>query len=652
MTRTSTITIRTGTATQSFEPDDAPISIGRDPGNRVVVAHASVSSSHADLTFADGVWRLVDHSTYGTFVNGVAITSTDITGDLVVWLANPQTGVRLDVHADPAPSNAPPPPPRVPPAPAPPLPAPSPTPPPPPAGGGLGPAVLTRPTEGETRPAPSGNVLRVTYPAGQTREISPDAVLVIGRDAPDGTAQIRTVATNDMVSRQHAKISFVDGAWLLEDLQSRRGTFVDGQAVKTQKLAGHVTAWLGPESVGEKIVFEAAGRHRKRTSPQVLAGIAAVAVVLVGVVAFAATRGGDSSNAAGNDVTRMKLSTGLVITWNAEGKRFKGSSTVLCNQNLVLTNAHVAKPEAPGQGLLYGIPDDPSEVIYLAYPPADDPDGLAEVKFKAEVLTYDGYADVAVLQIVANASGVAPNDIIDGDPIADASKLDLPCADLPAAGSLTGKSAVDVYGYPGVTASEDPSRFFQVQLDSDSNEVTSYSEDTLLGVRQGWINLGRDIQSGNSGGLVARDNKIYGMPTRGDDESSQARPIDVARPIIEAALAGQEGDQAGYLTPLTGDETASATDADAPGDCEARDLGFTDSEAWKVITWTGFSESAHAELFVKGDGQSTIEKVGRSQFGPGIFGTAPCLAVQGLPETLESFALFIGPNLDVGIDLR
>ena len=329
---------------------------------------------------------------------------------------------------------------------------------------------------------------------------------MIGRDVGDvgaTTAELSTDPANDLVSRRHARVSFDGTAWQLTDLESRRGIYIDGVRVRQQRLAGNVVAMLGSPTSGERIVFEAAGAHRRRIAPRTL--IAAAAAVLAIVVALGLvivrSGGNDAANPAGNDITRMKLATGLVIAIGANGDA-KGSSTIICGDNLVLTNAHVAQPDTPGQGVLYGSADDPIEALYLAYPGADDPDGIVSVRYRAEVVAYDGYIDAAALRIVGEASGSYP-DIVDGPAIEDASKLDLPCADLPDSGSVPSKTAVDVYGYPGVTGSDDPDRFFDVQLDADSNEITSYTEDVLLGERQGWINLGRDIQGGNSGGLVA-----------------------------------------------------------------------------------------------------------------------------------------------------
>jgi pSer/pThr/pTyr-binding forkhead associated (FHA) protein len=70
--------------------------------------------------------------------------------------------------------------------------------------------------------------------------------LTIGRDSTNG------VAINDPeVSRKHARLSFQGGKYVLEDLGSTNGTFVNGQ-----RLAGPIVLKAGDVvSLGEQIVL-------------------------------------------------------------------------------------------------------------------------------------------------------------------------------------------------------------------------------------------------------------------------------------------------------------------------------------------------------------------------------------------------------------
>ena len=58
-------------------------------------------------------------------------------------------------------------------------------------------------------------------------------VTVIGR--AQGVADV-AVPDDGQVSRQHAAVVFADGAFFLEDLESRNGTFLRGERIKRVKL--------------------------------------------------------------------------------------------------------------------------------------------------------------------------------------------------------------------------------------------------------------------------------------------------------------------------------------------------------------------------------------------------------------------------------
>ena len=71
----------------------------------------------------------------------------------------------------------------------------------------------------------------------------------IGRDA-DCDIAIDNVA----VSRKHATITLSDGEYVLEDLQSGNGTFIDGQKIVTQVLANGTTFTIGKYSLAFETV--------------------------------------------------------------------------------------------------------------------------------------------------------------------------------------------------------------------------------------------------------------------------------------------------------------------------------------------------------------------------------------------------------------
>lgn len=64
------------------QPGPFPLSIGRDPGNGLRLAHDTVSRRHAVLTCEHGLWVLRDlGSTNGTTVNGRRVTTTTVVAE-------------------------------------------------------------------------------------------------------------------------------------------------------------------------------------------------------------------------------------------------------------------------------------------------------------------------------------------------------------------------------------------------------------------------------------------------------------------------------------------------------------------------------------------------------------------------------------------
>ncbi len=88
-------------------------------------------------------------------------------------------------------------------------------------------------------------VMRSGPTPGATYSLDGDQV-VIGRDSTNG------VVINDAeVSRKHARLTFQGGKYVLEDLGSTNGTFVNGQ-----RLAGPIVLRSGDVvSLGEQIVL-------------------------------------------------------------------------------------------------------------------------------------------------------------------------------------------------------------------------------------------------------------------------------------------------------------------------------------------------------------------------------------------------------------
>ncbi len=79
---------------------------------------------------------------------------------------------------------------------------------------------------------------------GQVFELT-DKDQVLGRTAPADL-----VIVHPEISKRHARISFKDGKYLLEDLGSSNGTFVRGQSIQGQyELSNGDEIFLGPNVV-------------------------------------------------------------------------------------------------------------------------------------------------------------------------------------------------------------------------------------------------------------------------------------------------------------------------------------------------------------------------------------------------------------------
>lgn len=87
-------------------------------------------------------------------------------------------------------------------------------------------------TPSEGPPAGRAPALAVTNPSGNRSRVSIDAVpFLIGRQGENNL-----VLRDNRISRSHARIAAQNGDYVIEDLDSRHGVFVNGQRVKQHKL--------------------------------------------------------------------------------------------------------------------------------------------------------------------------------------------------------------------------------------------------------------------------------------------------------------------------------------------------------------------------------------------------------------------------------
>jgi pSer/pThr/pTyr-binding forkhead associated (FHA) protein len=208
----------------------ASLVFGREAGCDVVVSGKDVSRRHAEIVHTPKGYLLVDSSTNGTFVNEEQVQGQRILARAdVIRIGEEQ--FRFYADAAPATAAAPPPPgPAVSPPqaaiPAPQAPA---------AAGASSPDRLKHTVHGmeavEPRKGPGGGPLasflvRTGGLIGQ-RLVVRTPVVNIGRaDYND------LVLPDPSVSTSHAKLQRREGVWVLVDLDSTNGTFVDGEPVK------------------------------------------------------------------------------------------------------------------------------------------------------------------------------------------------------------------------------------------------------------------------------------------------------------------------------------------------------------------------------------------------------------------------------------
>jgi len=105
-------------------------------------------------------------------------------------------------------------------------------------GGWTGQAKMVRVAEADQ---PTAVAAGLEVKVGEQRiTIQPGVPAVIGRDPG-----CRVRVPDPLVSRRHAELSYVDGGWVLRDLGSSNGTYVDGQQVQTVRVGAGARVRLG-----------------------------------------------------------------------------------------------------------------------------------------------------------------------------------------------------------------------------------------------------------------------------------------------------------------------------------------------------------------------------------------------------------------------
>lgn len=509
------------------------VTIGRDPGNTVSLDSPSVSRLHARVLHGQDGWEYRDErSTQGSFVNGVAVTTFIVRGETEVTLGQgPQSvAIRLVPFGE-AVTGLPPQRPR--PQAATEIPGARP--------GGALVAGAAPPTQlGGGDPA---STVTVTL-GGASRTLRAGDALTIGREDDNGL-----VARHTTVSRHHARIEHAHGAWHLRDLGSTAGTWLAGRRIEAPvPLSGRQEFVLGDQRDGDRLVIQGpgsastgapiAGSSRGRRAG-LIGGIAAALVLVGGAATYGAWQliddGGDSSGETGTTatdppVTKDDIARATVRVIDEEGG-WRGSGVIIdAEKGLILTNAHVAAPSALGLAVyMTEFADEQAEnPSRLRIDVSGGLDESAEARFYAKVVAVDGYLDVAVVRIETKLSG-AP---ADEDDLAGLTSVPLGDSD-----ELSTSDDVSFYGYPGAARSTAPT--------FTNGVVAGSAQDDRLDEFRAKINTTAAISGGNSGGpAVDESGHIVGIATwetfdEGGEAFSIIRPINLARPVIDAAVNGE-----------------------------------------------------------------------------------------------------------------
>ena len=203
----------------------APLVMGREAGCDVVIPGKDVSRRHAEIVPSAKGYLLVDSSTNGVYVNDVRVPGQRVLtrGDVIKVGEESFRFYADQSAAAPAAASA--------------APAAPPPPPPPPAGAesrlqntSFGMPASPRPAAanpGGSGGAALANFLVRTGALKGTRLLVKTPIVNIGRaDYND------LVLPDESISTSHAKLQRREGVWVLVDLESTNGTFVDGERIK------------------------------------------------------------------------------------------------------------------------------------------------------------------------------------------------------------------------------------------------------------------------------------------------------------------------------------------------------------------------------------------------------------------------------------
>jgi putative serine protease PepD len=452
--------------------------------------------------------------------------------------------------------------------------------------------------------------------------------------------------------------------------RSRRGTFLDGKRLRGPlRITESVTLRLGDPATGEELGITPPlssnelehNRDRRvlRSRARLAVIVVAAVVVAGGVTAGILTTVGGSGTPAIRPTTatadgpsdavlqHVEASTVRLLQGSQSSYSGWGSGTIISPNGLILTNAHVAEPEAPGLAVALGQPGSTLEQDppYLTVEITTGPSSPVRARYRARTVAVDGYLDLAVVQVYATSSGTPVNP----------KRLKLPYLNLGNDSAVQLDQPVTVLGFPGVA-------------DSDSISITSGVISTFVPDPDNHVADPRfelettaRLAHGNSGGAaISNAGQLIGVPSlevtgEGGDLSWRLRSVSEAQALITAAKAGVKY-HSKILVQRTGSERADGagagpTESDACGG--ATSVTSSDS-AWFGAGFSRVPKGLDLALLVELPGGSavTVSTGGLPErtvtSGRGCFAiqvSAEQLGLAAMPAGNYHIQLYGGPSL-------
>jgi putative serine protease PepD len=502
-----------------------------------------------------------------------------------------------------------------------------------------------------------GNVQRI-FPLG-TR-------VRVGRDP-----QLELVSANPLVSRECHGVITSDATGATYTDTSRRGTYLNGKRVRGPlRITESVVLRLGDPATGEELgitpplTSTEIERNRER---RVLRGrfrMIAATVVIVGAAAALAAffLTGPGNSASSQSPTPLAGGTPATVLAHAEAATVRllqgsptsytgwGSGDILTPTGLILTNAHVADPQAPGLAVAIGEPGSQLEPNppYLTVELTTGPSSPVVARYRAKLVAVNGYLDFAVIQIYATTSGTPVNP----------DSLHLPYFTLGNDAAVQLDQPVTTLGFPGVAMSD--------SITVTNGVISTFIPDPLGHVSDPRFELETTarIAHGNSGGAAVNNaGQLIGVPSlsipgEGSDTSWRLRSIGEARPLIAAAKA-HTSYTSHILVPLSGNEQVTgygvgASDSQACGGAQSVTLPGMSTVSF-AFAYSGAPKGLDLALLINGPGGTTVltqdgslpQTTATSSSGCLTYEVGPSdLSLAALPSGTYQLQLYAGPRLD------